>query len=331
MRLCRKPMRVLTNRACACEFVNPIVTEQNKKNKILLIRIIMNVSYYQNKVNQLDKEIADLETKIAVESKIEADKSMRIINTQKSITKYTSASTVSMKMRQIEGYNREIARAQQKRADLQKKQAAKRSQRARYAIDLQRETEKESKKTLQAQKKMQEEYERKVNELTQSLNEALSAQTQTHIYEQTDDIEYDVFISHASEDKSPFVDELVKALQEKGVKVWYDSINIGWGDSLRSQIDNGLKKSTFGIVVLSEIYIKKGWTQYELEGLFNIEMTKGKTILPIWHNITKQQVMDFSPTLAGRKALTSALMTAEEIANEFVKLINDNKNDKTDN
>jgi cell division septum initiation protein DivIVA len=61
----------------------------------------MNSSYYQNRINQLDKEIADLETKIAAESKIEADKSMRIINTQKSITKYTSASTVSMKMRQI--------------------------------------------------------------------------------------------------------------------------------------------------------------------------------------------------------------------------------------
>lgn len=291
----------------------------------------MNVSYYQNKVNQLDKEIADIDKKIAAESKIEADKSSKILSTQKSVTKNTSASTLSMKMRQIEGFNRDITRAQQKRADLQKKLADKRSQRTKYSIDLQREMEKENKKTLQTQKKMQEEYERKVNELTQSLNETLSAQPQTHLYEQTDDTEYNVFISHASEDKSPFVDELVKALQEKGIKVWYDSINIGWGDSLRSQIDNGLKKSTFGIVVLSENYIKKGWTQYELEGLFNIEMTKGKTILPIWHNITKQQVMDFSPTLAGRKALTSALMTAEEIANEFVKLINDNKNDKTDN
>lgn len=285
----------------------------------------MNVSYFQNKVNQLDKEIADLEKKIAAESKIEADKSSKILSTQKSITKNTSASTLSMKMRQIEGFNRDMTRSQQKRAELQKKLAEKRSQRARYAIDLQREMEKENKKTLQAQKKMQEEYERKVNELTQSLNETLSSQSHaTHIYEQTNDAEYDVFISHASEDKEPFVEDLVNALQERGVKVWYDSLNIGWGDSLRSQIDNGLKKSTFGIVVLSDNYIRKGWTQYELEGLFNIEMTKGKTILPIWHNITKQQVMDFSPTLAGRKALTSTSMTAEEIADMFVTLIKEN-------
>ena len=292
----------------------------------------MNTSFYQNKINQLDKEIADLETKIAAESKIEADMSMRIINTQKSITKYTSASTASMKMRQIEGYNREIAKAQQKRADLQKKQADKRSQRARYAVDLQREIEKENKKNLLEQKKMQDMYEQKVEALTKSLNEALAAnQSSTNLYNQTDETEYDVFISHASEDKTPFVEDLVKALREREVKVWYDSLNIAWGDSLRSQIDNGLKRSTFGIVVLSENYIKKGWTQYELEGLFNIEMTKGKTILPIWHNITKQQVMDFSATLAGRKALTSATMTAEEIADTFVELIKKYNNDKADN
>lgn len=288
----------------------------------------MNSSFYQNKINQLDKEIADLETKIAAESKIEADKSMRILNTQKSITKYTSTSTANMKMRQIEGYNREIARAQQKRADLQKKQADKRSQRAKYAIELQREIEKENKKNLLEQKKIQDMYEQKVEALTKSLNEALASNTSsTNLYNQTDESEYDVFISHASEDKEPFVEELVNALRDREIRVWYDSLNIAWGDSLRSQIDNGMKRSTFGIVILSENYIKKGWTQYELEGLFNIEMTKGKTILPIWHNITKQQVMDFSATLAGRKALTTATMTADEIADTFVELIKSSNND----
>lgn len=282
----------------------------------------MNSSYYQNKVNQLDKEIAEIEKKIAAESKTEADKSSRILTIQRSITKYTSASTVNMRMRQIEGLNREIARAQQKRADLQKKQADKRTQRAKYAIDLQREIERENKKSALEQKKIQELYEQKVEALTKSLNDALMAkQSSVNLYNQTDDSEYDVFISHASEDKTPFVEELVKALQDKEVKVWYDSLNIAWGDSLRKQIDDGLKKSRFGIVVLSENYIKKGWTQYELDGLFDIEMTKGKTILPIWHNITKQQVMNFSATLAGRKALTSATMTAEEIADTFVELI----------
>lgn len=287
----------------------------------------MNSSYYQNKINQLDKEIAELEKKIAAESKTEADKSSRIITIQKTITKYTSASTASMRMRQIETLNKDIVKAQQRRADLQKKQADKRTQRAKYAIDLQREIERETKKTMLEQKRIQDLYEQKVEALTKSLNEALmTKRPSVNLYNQTDDADYDVFISHASEDKTPFVEELVKALQDKEVKVWYDSLNIAWGDSLRKQIDDGLKKSRFGIVVLSENYIKKGWTQYELDGLFDIEMTKGKTILPIWHNITKQQVMDFSATLAGRKALTSATMTAEEIADTFVELIQYNNN-----
>lgn len=290
----------------------------------------MNSSYYQNKINQLEKEIAELEKKIAAESKTEADKSSRIITIQRSITKYTSASTTSMRMRQIETLNKDIVKAQQKRADLQKKQADKRTQQAKYAIDLQREIERENKKSALEQKKIQELYEQKVEALTKSLNDALMAkQSSVNLYNQTDDSEYDVFISHASEDKTPFVEELVKALQDKDVKVWYDSLSIAWGDSLRKQIDDGLKKSRFGIVVLSENYIKKGWTQYELDGLFDIEMAKGKTILPIWHNITKQQVMDFSPTLAGRKALTSATMTAKEIADTFVELIKSYDNDKT--
>jgi hypothetical protein len=96
---------------------------------------------------------------------------------------------------------------------------------------------------------------------------------------------------------------------------------MSWGDSLRSKIDNGLKRSKFGIVVLSKDYIQKGWTQYELDGLFQREMTGGKIILPIWHDISKKEVQDFSPTLAGRLALSTSMMTPKEIADELRKIL----------
>ncbi|PNH19847.1 hypothetical protein B7R76_02950 [Mageeibacillus indolicus] len=134
--------------------------------------------------------------------------------------------------------------------------------------------------------------------------------------------EYDVFIPHASEDKESFANDLYNSLNNAGIKVWYDELCISWGDSLRSKIDNGLRKSKYGIVILSNHYIKKGWTQYELDGLFQIEMTGGKTIPPIWHNISKKEVQDFSPTLAGRMALNSAMMTPNEIAEELIKILN---------
>ena len=134
-------------------------------------------------------------------------------------------------------------------------------------------------------------------------------------------VQYDVFISHATEDKESFVNALVDELRKRNVKVWVDTLRVKWGDTLRKAIDEGLKKSRFGIVVISKYFIAKGWTQYELDGLFEREMTRGKAILPIWHNITKAEVRDFSPSLAGRKALITSDMTPADIANELVSLL----------
>ena len=145
---------------------------------------------------------------------------------------------------------------------------------------------------------------------------------------------YDVFISHATEDKESFVNAFVEELKKRNVKVWVDALRIQWGDSLRKSIDEGLKKSRFGIVVISPYFIAKGWTQYELDGLFEREMSGGKVILPIWHNITKSEVQKFSPSLAGRKAMTTGMMTADEIADELVNLLSSQENsvnEKNDN
>ena len=62
---------------------------------------------------------------------------------------------------------------------------------------------------------------------------------------------FDVFISHASEDKDDFVRDLANSLQRHGLKVWYDEFTLRVGDSLRRSIENGLKNSSYGVVVLS--------------------------------------------------------------------------------
>lgn len=157
----------------------------------------------------------------------------------------------------------------------------------------------------------------------------------TNVYKTIENIsvEYDVFISHATEDKESFVNELVEELKKRNIKVWVDDLKIKWGDPLRKSIDEGLKKSRFGIVVISKHFIAKGWTQYELDGLFEKEMSGGKVILPIWHGITKKEVQAFSPTLAGRKAMTTATMTPADIADELVSLLTEDKeqlNDRKD-
>ena len=66
---------------------------------------------------------------------------------------------------------------------------------------------------------------------------------------------YDVFISHATEDKQSFVEPLANALKEVGIKVWYDGFVLEWGDGLRDSIDRGLVNSKYGIVVFSKAYL----------------------------------------------------------------------------
>ena len=135
-------------------------------------------------------------------------------------------------------------------------------------------------------------------------------------------MEYDVFISHASEDKDEVVRPLAQALVEKGLKVWYDEFELKIGDSLRRKIDRGLAKSKFGIVVLSKAFIKKGWTNYELDGIISKANTGEQVLLPIWHGITKQEVLDYSPSIADKVARNTASYTIEEIAEEIAELIN---------
>ncbi len=281
----------------------------------------MSVDQTRRALNRLDMELASLEKKLAELTKKEAEKTKRINDTQKSITKNTSPSMIQSKMRQIQGYNNELARIASDKADTSKKIADKRKRRADTAIKLQKEEADAAKKAIKAQQAIQDSYEKQISDLTSRIRSTVTSPLQPqHLYQDYENVEYDVFISHASEDKESFTDELCQILEEYGFEVWYDALSIEWGDSLRAKIDTGLRKSRYGIVVISKHYIKKGWTQYELDGLFQREMTGGKIILPIWHDITKQEVQDFSPALAGRKALNTALLTAREIADELKKI-----------
>jgi TIR domain len=119
-------------------------------------------------------------------------------------------------------------------------------------------------------------------------------------------MEWDVFISHASEDKAVFVGPLATRLQEHGLRVWYDNFTLTLGDSLRRSIDSGLARSRYGIVVISPDFLKKEWPQKELDGLVAREIEGAKVILPVWHNIGEPEVRAYSPTLADKLGVPSS-------------------------
>ena len=118
--------------------------------------------------------------------------------------------------------------------------------------------------------------------------------------------EWDAFISHASEDKRTFVAPLARALTQRGLKIWYDDFTLTVGSSLRESIDFGLLRSRYGIVVLSPNFFAKDWTHQEVNGLMSREIGGVRVILPVWHNVTQEQVQGFSPILADRVAARSS-------------------------
>ena len=117
---------------------------------------------------------------------------------------------------------------------------------------------------------------------------------------------WDVFISHASEDKEKFVRELATELKSRGLLVWYDEFTLTIGDSLRESIDKGLAQSRYGVVVLSPHFFNKDWPQNELNGLFVRERNGEKVILPIWLDVDQDFVAKYSPIIADRVAAKSS-------------------------
>jgi TIR domain-containing protein len=134
-------------------------------------------------------------------------------------------------------------------------------------------------------------------------------------------IQYDVFISHATDDKEDVVRPLANALVAMGLHVWYDEFSLKWGDSLRKKIDAGLANSRFGLVVLSHAFFAKDWPQYELDGLVTREMTGQQLILPLWHRITKNEILERSPSLVDKVARNTTDYSIEELATEIAEVI----------
>jgi hypothetical protein len=116
---------------------------------------------------------------------------------------------------------------------------------------------------------------------------------------------WDVFISHASEDKEPFVMSLAERLTASDVRVWLDAFVLRLGDSLRRSIERGLSSSRYGVVVLSPRFFAKEWPQKELDGMAALEVDGRKVILPVWHGLGGNEVRACSPMLADRVAIRS--------------------------
>lgn len=136
-----------------------------------------------------------------------------------------------------------------------------------------------------------------------------------------------IFISHASED-SDFGSELALSLKNMGISVWYDQFEIKLGDDVAETISAALAESDIGVIIISKKFFEKQWTKMELYPLLSASLDSSKRILPIWHNISFEEVAKNSPLLASIVPIKSDL-GIKKISQLIVSVINDFVKGKT--
>ena len=277
------------------------------------------MSKYHGQINRLQKEIAGLRQASARETKREADLTGKLNRAREVMARTKNDSTLRSKAKESEQALKDLAAAQKRRADIERKIANKSTQLTSYGERQAREDEKTQKKINQEQQRLVRELKAHDRRVESEIRSRSIKPTRMHSTITKDS--YDFFVSHASEDKDGFVRELAEALRTKGAKVWYDEFSLRIGDSLRQNIDRGLASSRFGIVVLSENFFVKQWPNRELNGLVTREVQGYTRILPIWHKVSKDEVARYSPVLADKVALNSSLLSVSQIAEKLVDLM----------
>lgn len=127
--------------------------------------------------------------------------------------------------------------------------------------------------------------------------------------------QYDVFISHANADKSGYVDDLYMVLRKLGINIFYDSDTLSWGDEWKKVILDSTNTSEFAIIVISENFFDREWTERELHEFLKRQNEDGqKTVLPLLHNITLNDLKAKYPELADIHIISSKNLSKEEIA-----------------
>lgn len=135
-------------------------------------------------------------------------------------------------------------------------------------------------------------------------------------------IEYDVFLSHSNLDKEEYVSELSEKLTNKGLKVFEDEKVFEIGQSQTQMMNIGILNSRFVVVFLSQNFIESGWSKYEFISFLNREINEDNIIiLPIWHEISVEEVREYNPYLVDKHALSTSKFSIDEMVEKINSVI----------
>jgi hypothetical protein len=130
------------------------------------------------------------------------------------------------------------------------------------------------------------------------------------------------FVSHDSRDKEEVARPLARALMSRLCSIWYDEYSLRIGDNLIESIQRGIAKCKKCILIISPHFISNGgWTKAEFQMIITRELhDKEGLILPVWHNVSSEQVYDYCPILANRFAIRTD-RGIKEVAGEIYKVL----------
>ncbi|WP_108671388.1 toll/interleukin-1 receptor domain-containing protein [Peribacillus acanthi] len=179
-------------------------------------------------------------------------------------------------------------------------------------------------KSIQSQKSMNENYLNSVSEISRKINQL--AEDIKHTAKEKEIIEFDVFLSHSSLDKKTLVTELSEKLSEKGLKVFEDVKVFRIGQSQTDMMNMGILNSRFVVVFLSSNFIKSGWSDYEFKSFLNREINEKRIIiLPIWHNVSVEEVRQYNPYMVDKFALSTDKFNINEIVEHIYDVVSMSK------
>lgn len=264
---------------------------------------------YRAEANRLRSEISKASSMVASKRKKAADATS-------AASKSKSASTVKSKLSEAERATKEANDAERKRADLEKKVAD-------AEVKATKAMEKVEGERQRSQDHAMQDLQRRTDRASAQFGPPRRLGDPTPIRSASrTEAARDVFLSHASEDKDEIARPLREALETRGVSVWFDEIQIKVGHSIRQEIERGIAACRFGVVVISPHFFAKQWTNAELDALFSKKMDSGENmVLPVWHRVSKDEVMRHSPLLSGILALNSAVMTVDEMADALAEAV----------
>lgn len=271
----------------------------------------------ESDVRRLRGDLVKLRDQISRESSTIATKRKSSADARAQARRSKSTSTVQSKLREADRHEAAAIAAERKRADLERKVAAKEKALATAQGKWEKEQTAVQKKALNSLKKQADLAERKF-----SAPPTLPTRPPVATTAVMEPVVYDVFLSHASEDKDEIARPLADALTARGVTVWFDELNIRVGQSIRREIEHGIRDARFGLVIISEHFMAKPWTQAELDALWGKKMAaKDDSLLPVWHKVTYDDVQRGLPLLAGLHALNTSTMPIDKIVDLLAKAV----------